>query len=48
MPACVAAAAQHTLTWIRDYHLKYFLNKSAKINGPLASRILEDLVAEVG
>lgn len=39
-PDCVAEAVRQALQWIHDYRLKYFLNKSAKIDGRIASRLL--------
>jgi predicted nucleotidyltransferase len=39
-PDCVVEAVRQALQWVRDYRLKYFLNKSAKIDGRNASRLL--------
>jgi predicted nucleotidyltransferase len=47
LPAPVATAARQTLIHIRDYRLKYFLNKDAKIMAERAIDVLQALSLEI-
>lgn len=46
IPSSVASAVRQTLRHIRDYRLKYFLNKDARINAECASDTLRSLADE--
>lgn len=47
LPSPLASAARQTLGHIRDYRLKYFLNKDAKISVERASDTLQSLAGEI-